>query len=98
MIDDFETGRYLVLKRNPDYWGADVPFMQGQANLDEIRFDYYGDGDVVFEAFKAGEASTHRETNAAEVGDAVRLPGGARRATSCSRTSRTSARPASTAS
>ena len=40
--------------------------MQGQANLDEIRFDYYGDGDVVFEAFKAGEASTHRETNAAK--------------------------------
>ncbi len=63
VIDDFETGRHLVLKRNPDYWGADVPFMQGQANLDEIRFDYYGDGDVVFEAFKAGEASTHRETN-----------------------------------
>ena len=21
VIDDFETGRYLVLKRNPDYWG-----------------------------------------------------------------------------
>ena len=37
--------------------------MQGQANLDEIRFDYYGDGDVTFEAFKAGEATTHRETN-----------------------------------
>ena len=63
VIDTFETGRYLVLKRNPDYWGADVPFMRGQANLDEIRFDYYGDGDVVFEAFKAGEASTYRETN-----------------------------------
>ena len=64
VIDDFETGRYLVLKRNPDYWGKDVPFMQGQANLDEIRLDYYGDGDVVFEAFKAGEANTYRETNA----------------------------------
>lgn len=63
MIDDFETGRSLVLKRNPDYWGADVPFMKGQANLDEIRLDYYGDGDVVFEAFKAGVASTYRETN-----------------------------------
>ncbi|PIE06963.1 MAG: ABC transporter substrate-binding protein [Rhodobacterales bacterium] len=63
VIDDFETGRYLVLKRNPDYWGADLPFMRGQANLDEIRFEYYGDGDVVFEAFKAGEASTYRETN-----------------------------------
>lgn len=63
VIGDFEPGRYLILKRNPDYWGKDVPFMQGQANLDEIRFDYYGDGDVTFEAFKAGEATTYRETN-----------------------------------
>ena len=63
VIGDFEPGRYLTLKRNPDYWGKDVPFMRGQANLDEIRFDYYGDGDVTFEAFKAGEASTYRETN-----------------------------------
>ncbi len=63
VIGEFETGRYLTLKRNPDYWGKDVPFMRGQANFDEIRFDYYGDGDVVFEAFKAGEASTYREGN-----------------------------------
>jgi len=63
VIGDFETGRYLTLKRNPDYWGKDVPFMRGQANFDEIRFDYYGDGDIVFEAFKAGEASTFREGN-----------------------------------
>lgn len=64
VIGDFEPGRYLTLKRNPDYWGKDVPFMRGQANLDEIRLDYYGDGDVTFEAFKAGEATTYRETNA----------------------------------
>ncbi|WP_420838881.1 extracellular solute-binding protein [Aliiroseovarius sediminis] len=63
VIDAFEPGRYLTLKRNPDYWGKDLPLMQGQANLDEIRFDFYGDGDVTFEAFKAGEANTHRETN-----------------------------------
>ncbi len=66
VIGAHETGRYLTLTRNPDYWGWHVPFMQGQANFDEVRFDYYGDGDVVFEAFKAGEASTYRETNAAK--------------------------------
>jgi len=63
-IDSFEAGRFISLKRNPDYWGKDVPFMRGQANLDEIRYDYYGDGDIVFEAFKAGEANTYREGNA----------------------------------
>jgi len=65
-IDAFEPGRFISLKRNPDYWGKDVPFMRGQANLDEIRYDYYGDGDVVFQAFIAGEANAYREGNAAK--------------------------------
>ncbi|WP_288928354.1 extracellular solute-binding protein [uncultured Maritimibacter sp.] len=64
VIGDFEPGRYLNLERNPDYWGKDVPFMQGQMNFDTIRYEFYGDGDVVFEAFEAGEANTYRETNA----------------------------------
>lgn len=66
MIDSFEPGRYISLKRNPDYWGKDLPFMRGQANLDEIRYDFYGDGDIVFEAFKAGNANAYRENNAAK--------------------------------
>lgn len=65
-IDSYEAGRFISFKRNPDYWGKDLPFMQGQANLDEIRYDFYGDGDVVFEAFKAGEANAYRENNAAK--------------------------------
>lgn len=74
VIDRFEAGRSLVLRRNPDYWGWHVPFMQGQANLDEIRLDYYGDGDVVFEAFKAGEANTFRETNEAKWANQYTFP------------------------
>ncbi|MEL7175307.1 MAG: extracellular solute-binding protein [Pseudomonadota bacterium] len=66
VIAEFEPNRYVTLKRNPDYWGADVPFMQGQANFDEIRYDFFGDGDVVFEAFKAGEITSYRESNAAK--------------------------------
>ncbi len=66
VVDSFEPGRFLSLKRNPDYWGRDLPFMRGQANLDELRSDFYGDGDVVFEAFKSGNANTYREGNAAK--------------------------------
>jgi len=66
VIDRFEPNRFISFKRNPDYWGKDLPFMRGQANLDEIRYDYYGDGDVIFEAFKAGEANAYREGNAAK--------------------------------
>ncbi|MEM1301931.1 MAG: extracellular solute-binding protein [Pseudomonadota bacterium] len=64
VIEDYEAGRYVSLKRDEDYWGSDVPFRRGTNNLDEIRMEFYGDGSVMFEAFKAGEMSTHREFNA----------------------------------
>ncbi len=64
VIDSFEAGRYVTLKRNPDYWGKDLPLMKGQANLDEIRMEFFGDGTVQFEAFKAGALNVMRETNA----------------------------------
>ena len=66
VIAEFEPNRYVTLKRNPDYWGKDLPFNQGLHNLDEIRYDFFGDGDVVFEAFKAGEINSYREGNAAK--------------------------------
>ncbi|KKL29008.1 hypothetical protein LCGC14_2369430, partial [marine sediment metagenome] len=61
MIGDFETGRSISLVRNPDYWGEDLPIRRGHHNLDEIRYEYFGDGDIVFQAFKAGEITSYRE-------------------------------------
>ncbi|MEM7723050.1 MAG: extracellular solute-binding protein [Pseudomonadota bacterium] len=65
VIDDFEAGRFVSLRRNPDYWGADVPFRRGTNVIDEIRMEFFGDGTAMFEAFTAGEVTTMRETNAA---------------------------------
>jgi peptide/nickel transport system substrate-binding protein len=65
VIGDFEPGRYIELDRDPDWWGADLPFNRGQHNIGTIRYDYFGDGDVVFEAFKAGDIDSYREGNAA---------------------------------
>ncbi|WP_170788669.1 extracellular solute-binding protein [Ruegeria lacuscaerulensis] len=64
VIDDYEAGRYVTLRRNPDYWGADIPFRRGTMNLDEMRIEFYGDGTVLFEAFKAGALTAVREFNA----------------------------------
>ncbi|MEX0328680.1 MAG: extracellular solute-binding protein [Ruegeria sp.] len=64
VIDDYEAGRYVNLRRNPDYWGTDIPFRRGTMNLDDMRIEFYGDGTVLFEAFKAGELSAVREFNA----------------------------------
>ncbi|WP_239113266.1 extracellular solute-binding protein [Shimia biformata] len=64
VVTDVDPGRQVTLKRNPDYWGNDLSFRRGTHNFDEIRIDFYGDGDVQFEAFKAGELSFIREFNA----------------------------------
>lgn len=65
MVDRFEPGRFISLRRNPDWWGKDLPINRGQHNFDELRYDYFGDAGVVFEAFKGGEIDTWRETNSA---------------------------------
>ncbi|OYX43272.1 MAG: ABC transporter substrate-binding protein [Rhodobacterales bacterium 32-67-9] len=66
VVADFEPGRYISFRRNPDYWGRDLAFNRGQHNFDEIRYDYFGDGDVVFQAFTAGETTSLREANSAK--------------------------------
>ncbi|MEL6571076.1 MAG: extracellular solute-binding protein [Pseudomonadota bacterium] len=64
VIDDFEAGRFISLKRNPDYWGNGVvPFRNGTHNLDELRLEFFGDETAAFEAFKVGEVNTQREFN-----------------------------------
>ena len=64
VITDFDPGNFVKLTRNPSYWGAQIPFRRGTNNFDEIRLDFYADGSVQFEAFKAGESSSFRELNA----------------------------------
>ncbi|MDP5348893.1 MAG: extracellular solute-binding protein, partial [Paracoccaceae bacterium] len=64
VVAEFEQGRFVTLRRNPDYWGRDLPVRRGTNNLDEIRIEYYGDTSVMFEAFKAGAVTVWRETNA----------------------------------
>ncbi|WP_171176408.1 extracellular solute-binding protein [Ruegeria sp. HKCCD8929] len=64
VVTDYEAGRFVTLTRNPDYWGADVPFRRGTMNFDEMRIEFYGDQTVLFEAFKAGELTAVREFNA----------------------------------
>ncbi|WP_420811085.1 extracellular solute-binding protein [Donghicola mangrovi] len=63
VIDSYEAGRYVSLKRNENYWGKDLPLRRGTNNADELRMEFYGDESVMFEAFKAGELNAFRESN-----------------------------------
>ncbi|MAN98552.1 extracellular solute-binding protein [uncultured Roseovarius sp.] len=64
VVSDYEVNRHVTLKRNPDYWGRDLPLRRGTNNFDEIRIEFYGDDTVLKEAFKAGLVSYVREFNA----------------------------------
>jgi len=63
MVTDFEAGRFVELTRNPDYWGADIPFRRGTMNINTIRMEFFGDETAAFEAFKVGDVTIARETN-----------------------------------
>ena len=54
VIADAQVGARLLLRRNEDYWGADLPSQRGFYNFDEIDIQYFRDGNSLFEAFKAG--------------------------------------------
>jgi peptide/nickel transport system substrate-binding protein len=58
-----DLGVQVTYKRNPDWWGKDLPFNRGQWNFDTIRYDYYANPQAIFEAFKAGQVSAYREAN-----------------------------------
>ncbi|WP_347139616.1 extracellular solute-binding protein [Paracoccus sp. SSK6] len=63
MFDRADMGRTMVVKRNPDYWGKDLPINRGRFNYDRIRYEMFGDFDSAFEAFKAGEYTFRNETS-----------------------------------
>jgi microcin C transport system substrate-binding protein len=60
-VGRFEQGRYIEFDRVPDYWGKDLPVNLGQNNFDKVRFEYFRDRQVAFEAFKSGVMNYHEE-------------------------------------
>ena len=52
-VGRFEPGRYIEYDRVKDWWGADLPIQRGQNNFDTVRFEFFRDRDVGFEAFTA---------------------------------------------
>lgn len=64
LVADVRPGQRLVLRRDPNYWGKDLPVRRGLFNFDEIVVDYYRDGGALFEAFKGGLVDFREEMSA----------------------------------
>jgi len=62
-IKSVDVGRSLILERDPNYWGKDIPSHQGMYNFDTIKIDFYRDDSVALQAFKAGAYDLRMESN-----------------------------------
>lgn len=62
-VSAVQPGVSVTFKRDPNYWGRDLPINRGLWNFDTIRFDYYRDGNTHFEAFKKGLYDVRAETD-----------------------------------
>ena len=63
LVTEIKPGESITYKRNPDFWGKDLPINRGLYNVDEYKFDYYRDANTLFEAFKGGLYDIRSEDN-----------------------------------
>lgn len=54
LVESVEPGSRITYKRDPDYWGRDIPSKRGFDNYDTITVEYFRDQTALFEAFKKG--------------------------------------------
>ncbi|MEH6546928.1 MAG: extracellular solute-binding protein [Sneathiella sp.] len=76
VFDKIEPGRRVSYKRNPDFWGWDLPQNKGRHNFDTLIYDYFRDDDVALEAFKAHTLDARFESDAGKWIDAYNPRGG----------------------
>jgi microcin C transport system substrate-binding protein len=55
LIDQYDNGRTITYRRDPNYWGAALPVRVGMNNFNRVVYKLYSDNTARLEAFKAGE-------------------------------------------
>ena len=73
-VKDFVAGRTVVYERVKDYWAKDLGVSIGRDNFDELRFEYFRDGTVALEAFKADQVDWRTENIAKNWATAYDFP------------------------
>jgi microcin C transport system substrate-binding protein len=62
-VDSFDVGRSITYRRVPDWWAKDLWMNRGRNNFETMRYEYYRDAEVTFEAFKGGDTDIRRENS-----------------------------------
>ena len=63
ILADYDTGKQIKFKRDPDYWAKDLGVRKGMFNFDEVVYKYFRDSTIALEALKAGEYDFRHEYN-----------------------------------
>lgn len=73
-IASFNAGRTVTYELVPDYWGADHPTQVGHNNFRQMRYEYFLDQEVMFEAFKGDQVDSRVENRASRWATAYEFP------------------------
>lgn len=55
LIERAVESRGITYRRNPDYWGANIPVRRGTLNFDSVVYKLYKDRDTQVSALRAGQ-------------------------------------------
>ncbi|MDD5091380.1 MAG: ABC transporter substrate-binding protein [Candidatus Wallbacteria bacterium] len=58
-FESCKTNEYIIMKRNPDWWGKDLEMNRGTNNFDRLRFAFVSDESLKIEMFKKGDLDFH---------------------------------------
>ncbi len=64
-LSEFDIGRSVVYRIDPNWWGQGLPINVGRNNFDAIRIEYFADSAAAFEGFKSG-VYTFRQENSSK--------------------------------
>ncbi len=73
-VDSFDTGRSIAYRRVDDWWAKNLWMNRGRNNFEVIRYEYYRDVTVQFEAFKGGDIDIRQENIARNWATAYDIP------------------------
>lgn len=62
-VSNVQPGQRITFKRDPNYWGADLPSRIGFNNFDTVTVEYFRNDQAQFEAFKKGVFDVFLEGN-----------------------------------
>ncbi|CAN7613460.1 extracellular solute-binding protein [Phenylobacterium sp. LjRoot219] len=62
LIERASSGLSITFRRNPNYWGRDVPVRRGSFNFQRITYKLYKDADTQVAAMRSGDFDFFAET------------------------------------